>query len=281
MNAGADFRDGNNSTALWKAAAKGFDSVINLLLDKGDDIDAREWPQSRTALDKAAKYGHASTVRLLLERGATIELPGSAGGIALQEARARGHLEVVQILEKAAEAFLKVPASQANIDVEEGTFSVERVVNSRIPAIELRDASLRVNLSGGGLCSHSDYYSDDTIYPDSIVATLWEYAPRAADEFRLQKGDMLKVIGFWDDGWATGWKIPGRAEYFDLRSHGTEDALGPADAVKVFPASVPFSKLQVSSANIALACLCVFAITLETNSRGGLRLRRTIRKDFA
>jgi MYXO-CTERM domain-containing protein len=45
-----------------------------------------------------------------------------------------------------------------------------------------------------------DYYSSEDIHPDDKVACLWAYAPRAPDEFELERGDMLKVIGIWDDG---------------------------------------------------------------------------------
>lgn len=45
-----------------------------------------------------------------------------------------------------------------------------------------------------------DYYSKDDIHPNDKVACLWAYSPRAADEFELERGDMLQVIGIWDDG---------------------------------------------------------------------------------
>ncbi|KAI5806698.1 hypothetical protein DFH27DRAFT_354517 [Peziza echinospora] len=57
-----------------------------------------------------------------------------------------------------------------------------------------------------------DYYSKDDIHPHDKVAVLWAYSPRAGDEFELERGDMLKVIGIWDDGWATGIRINERAE---------------------------------------------------------------------
>ena len=57
-----------------------------------------------------------------------------------------------------------------------------------------------------------DYYSQDDIHPNDTVATLWAYQPRAGDEFELERGDMLKVVGIWDDGWATGVRARGKAE---------------------------------------------------------------------
>lgn len=59
-----------------------------------------------------------------------------------------------------------------------------------------------------------DYYSQDEIHPGDLVSTLWAYEPRAADEFHLERGDMIKVLGIWDDGWATGVRVRQRAEDF-------------------------------------------------------------------
>ena len=57
-----------------------------------------------------------------------------------------------------------------------------------------------------------DYYSQDEIHPGDLVATLWAYEPKAADEFQLERGDMIKVLGIWDDGWATGVRVRQKAE---------------------------------------------------------------------
>ncbi|KAI4723543.1 hypothetical protein E4T48_00279 [Aureobasidium sp. EXF-10727] len=63
-----------------------------------------------------------------------------------------------------------------------------------------------------------DYYSQDDIHPGDLVSSLWAYQPRAADEFDLERGDMVKVVGIWDDGWATGVRVSMRAE--DWKSKG-------------------------------------------------------------
>ena len=91
-----------------------------------------------------------------------------------------------------------------------------------------------------------DYYSQDEIHTGDVVATLWAYEPRAADEFHLERGDMVKVLGIWDDGWATGVRVRQKAE--DWRpedkiqrdsgmSNGSERPPDTADGgeVKAFP----------------------------------------------
>ena len=97
------------------------------------------------------------------------------------------------------------------------------------------------------LASFKDYYSSEEIHPNDKVAVLWAYQPRAGDEFELERGDMLKVVGIWDDGWATGIRIDGRAEDYDgkhkvQRDSGVSNGSGartqsppPTGEIKAFP----------------------------------------------
>ncbi|EXJ84672.1 hypothetical protein A1O3_05342 [Capronia epimyces CBS 606.96] len=92
-----------------------------------------------------------------------------------------------------------------------------------------------------------DYYSNDDIHPGDRVAVLWAYQPRAGDEFELERGDMLKVVGIWDDGWATGVRLNERAEDYDGKhkaqrdsgvSNGSatrEETPSPTGEIKAFP----------------------------------------------
>ncbi|MCJ1311845.1 hypothetical protein MMC25_005518 [Agyrium rufum] len=97
------------------------------------------------------------------------------------------------------------------------------------------------------LGSFKDYYSQDHIHPGDKVSVLWAYQPRAGDEFELERGDMLKVVGIWDDGWATGKRISERANDYDarhkmLRDSGVSnvttkrhDSLESGGEIKAFP----------------------------------------------
>ncbi|KAI1823878.1 hypothetical protein F4861DRAFT_301087 [Xylaria intraflava] len=69
-----------------------------------------------------------------------------------------------------------------------------------------------------------DYYSQDDIHPGDRVAVLWAYQPRANDEFALERGDMLKVVGIWDDGWATGVLVDERADEWEARQQRQRDS---------------------------------------------------------
>lgn len=104
-----------------------------------------------------------------------------------------------------------------------------------------------------------DYYSQDEIHPNDKVATLWAYQPRAGDEFALERGDMLKVVGIWDDGWATGVRIDERAEEYVgkdkiQRDSGVSNGSGrkgesppPSGEIKAFPVSYMYHGPSITS----------------------------------
>ena len=114
-----------------------------------------------------------------------------------------------------------------------------------------------------------DYYSQDEIHPNDKVSTLWAYQPRAGDEFELERGDMLKVVGIWDDGWATGVRINERAEDYDGKqrlqrdsgvSNGSGDRIQsppPTGEIKAFPVSkaASFQGLLTNECS-SYACAC-------------------------
>lgn len=97
------------------------------------------------------------------------------------------------------------------------------------------------------LASFKDYYSSEEIHRGDKVSVLWAYQPRAGDEFELERGDMLKVVGIWDDGWATGMRIDDRAEDYDGKhqaqrdsgvsngSEGRGQSPQPTGEIKAFP----------------------------------------------
>ncbi|KAG6836362.1 hypothetical protein H0H93_008863 [Arthromyces matolae] len=91
--------------ALIDAAQAGSTSMISLLLESGADVNEippdkyTGSPWQGTPLHEAAKKGHLPAVQLLLDRGADPTLKDTDGKIALDLARARNHVSIVEILE--------------------------------------------------------------------------------------------------------------------------------------------------------------------------------------
>src|SRR3989337_1522400 len=74
-------------TALQRLAEEGNNLLINILLDHGTDIEARD-NNGWTPLHDAASNGHQATAAFLLERGANIEARDNNGRTDLHHAAA-------------------------------------------------------------------------------------------------------------------------------------------------------------------------------------------------
>ncbi|RYP39319.1 hypothetical protein DL768_010725 [Monosporascus sp. mg162] len=92
-----DAKDNDGRTPLWWAARNGHKEIVLLLLEKGAEIDAKG-NISRTPLSWAAGKGHKEIVQLLLDKGAEIDSKNINGWTPLSWAAANGHKEIVQLL---------------------------------------------------------------------------------------------------------------------------------------------------------------------------------------
>ena len=84
-------------TFLLFAVEYGYDQIVQLLLDRGADVNA----QGRlygNALQAASERGHDKIVQMLLDRGADVNAQGRLLGNALQAASYGGHHKVARLL---------------------------------------------------------------------------------------------------------------------------------------------------------------------------------------
>ena len=93
-----DARDAEGITALMYASYHGQESIVNLLIERGANINASEYVDGRTALMDSSINGQSEMVELLLNRGADINAKSSTGWTALMWAVERKHNEVVDLL---------------------------------------------------------------------------------------------------------------------------------------------------------------------------------------
>lgn len=99
-----------------------------------------------------------------------------------------------------------------------------------------------------------DYYSSDDIHPGDRVSVLWAYQPRAPDEFSLERGDMLKVVGIWDDGWATGIMVDERADEWETRRAQRDSGVSSTSG-RPRPDSSPPVSGEIKA--FPLVCVCL------------------------
>lgn len=95
-------------TPLMRAAARGHEEVVRVLLDAGADACARRG-DGFTPLILAVFFGHERVVRLLIERGADAHARTGLGTTAARWAEARGFASMAEVLRE-AEALRPRPA---------------------------------------------------------------------------------------------------------------------------------------------------------------------------
>ncbi len=96
-----DTRVGGTSV-LMEAAHEGHYEIVQLLLEHGADIDAKDVEYGRNSLSWALRGGHVKTVRLLLENGADTNTEDRAAIKSLLKAASNGHSEPIEPTEKKA-----------------------------------------------------------------------------------------------------------------------------------------------------------------------------------
>lgn len=86
-----------DANPLAAAAARGFNDMIQIMLDKGTDINGHDINQC-TALRAAAVCGKKDTVKLLLRHGANVHFECEKHSTALRAASLRGDWDIVRLL---------------------------------------------------------------------------------------------------------------------------------------------------------------------------------------
>ncbi|KAL9585140.1 MAG: hypothetical protein Q9212_001706 [Teloschistes hypoglaucus] len=88
------------TTPVWKAAANGLVSVVEVLLDHGADPEIRGASDfaSETPLHHAVGYGHVGVVKLLLQRGANAQVVDMYDRTIIHKAAGHSRNEVLRIL---------------------------------------------------------------------------------------------------------------------------------------------------------------------------------------
>jgi serine/threonine-protein phosphatase 6 regulatory ankyrin repeat subunit B len=96
--AGVSIDDAPLNDQLLYAAVEGNIRQVQLLLNKGAEVNTKDTNDGSTALMLAAEKGHSQIVRLLLDRGADINEQSNFGGTALLWTLLRGHTDLAHFM---------------------------------------------------------------------------------------------------------------------------------------------------------------------------------------
>ncbi len=95
--ANIDRANQDGTTAIIEAAERGYDEIVELLLECGADVDAKD-QNADTALLLASCYEHISTVKILLVYGANVNYEDQSGYTPLIWASKQGNRELAKLL---------------------------------------------------------------------------------------------------------------------------------------------------------------------------------------
>ena len=90
-------RDKDGESGLMKAVRKGHTKAVQILLDKGADINAID-DSGHTALMFSVAEGHNDIVKVLLDRGAHINAKNNYNQTPLHLASSSNHFSTVKVL---------------------------------------------------------------------------------------------------------------------------------------------------------------------------------------
>lgn len=146
----AGFVNDYGNMPLLYAATKGHEGVIDVLIDRGAEINAQGGRYGITgvrydnALQAAALGGHEAVVQLLLRRGADINLQGGQYGNAIQAAALGGHKTILKLL------FAKGAEINGHEVGEYGNALQAAAVRGHLAVVQLLlETGLHVNTQGG------------------------------------------------------------------------------------------------------------------------------------
>ncbi|MGB6064674.1 MAG: ankyrin repeat domain-containing protein [Desulfomonilaceae bacterium] len=100
LDKGASFSPDDQVTALLSATERGYSDVVQFVVAKGVDVNAKGKYEQTTALILASKKGRIEIVMFLLDKGADVNATDRNRETALRSAVAGSHTELIKILLK-------------------------------------------------------------------------------------------------------------------------------------------------------------------------------------
>ncbi|MCK4816745.1 ankyrin repeat domain-containing protein, partial [bacterium] len=130
--------------SLQEAAAVGDANMVRSLIEKGVGVDTREDSMFKTALHRAAISGYKDVVEILLAKGADIDARDSYAASALHYVAREGHNEIAELLiAKGADVNAKDTRGRTPIDLamNQGRKEIAKLLLSKSGDVSLHTAA--------------------------------------------------------------------------------------------------------------------------------------------
>jgi len=100
VNECADLTRSNNFSPLHAASMNGFTKIVELLIEKGANVNIQTDPQKYAPIHSASFGGHLETIKVLVKNGADLSLINYRNELPIDTARRQNQLEIIKYFEE-------------------------------------------------------------------------------------------------------------------------------------------------------------------------------------
>ena len=100
VNESANLIRSNNFSPLHSASMNGYTKIVELLIEKGANVNVQTDPQRYAPIHSASFGGHLETIKVLVKNGANLELRNYRNELPIDTAKRQNQLETVKYFEE-------------------------------------------------------------------------------------------------------------------------------------------------------------------------------------
>lgn len=100
VNENPSLTRGNNFSPLHAASMNGFTKIVELLIEKGANVNVQTDPQKYAPIHSASFGGHLETIKVLLVNGADLNLRNYRNELPIDTAKRQNQLETIKYFEE-------------------------------------------------------------------------------------------------------------------------------------------------------------------------------------
>lgn len=100
VNESANLTRSNNFSPLHAASMNGFTKIVELLIEKGANVNIQTDPQKYAPIHSASFGGHLDTIKILVNNGADLNVRNYRNELPIDTAKRQNQLETIRYFEQ-------------------------------------------------------------------------------------------------------------------------------------------------------------------------------------